>query len=84
MNNNLIHFRCTAFLLFLCIASLLPIVPAWAQQENERRITGQVTDETHEPMIGASILVVGTTIGVITDLNGNYTLHVPEIGRAHV
>ena len=77
MNNNLIHFRCTAFLLFLCIASLLPIVPAWAQQENERRITGQVTDETHEPMIGASILVVGTTIGVITDLNGNYTLHVP-------
>ena len=38
-------------------------------------VKGQVLDETGEPVIGASILVKGTTNGVITDINGNFTLN---------
>ena len=39
---------------------------------------GQVVDETGLPMIGASVLVKGTSTGVITDLDGNFVLKVPD------
>ena len=40
-------------------------------------IQGKVVDETGEPIIGANVVVDGTTNGVITDLDGNYTLSAP-------
>ena len=40
-----------------------------------KAISGLVTDVTGEPVIGASVVEVGTTNGVITDLNGNFTLN---------
>ena len=39
-------------------------------------IKGSVVDENGEPVIGANILVKGTTNGTITDINGNYSLEV--------
>lgn len=42
------------------------------------RLTGQITDENGEPLIGATIIVVGTTIGSATDIDGNYTLDLPN------
>ena len=45
----------------------------------QAQITGTVLEEpSGEPAIGASILQVGTTNGVITDFDGNFTLNVPE------
>jgi iron complex outermembrane receptor protein len=45
----------------------------------QRTITGQVTDaETGETLIGANILVVGTSTGTITDIDGSYELVIPE------
>ena len=38
-------------------------------------VTGTVIGTDDEPIIGVSILVKGTTQGVITDLNGNYTIN---------
>ncbi|WP_308756896.1 TonB-dependent receptor [uncultured Bacteroides sp.] len=44
-------------------------------------ITGRVVDQAGEPVIGASVVLKGTTNGIITDVNGNYTLSdVPEDG----
>ena len=37
-------------------------------------ITGTVTDHLNQPVIGASVIVKGTTAGTLTDINGNYTL----------
>ena len=51
----------------------LPVKP-----EVAKVITGKVTDENGEPLSGATILVKGTTIGAVTDLEGNYTLSVPD------
>jgi len=49
----------------------------------QRAITGQVTDvENNEPLIGASIIVEGTSIGTSTDFEGNYRLSVPETATA--
>ena len=42
------------------------------------RISGKVTDEKGEPLIGASVVVKGTTKGTITDVDGKYTLEVPS------
>lgn len=45
----------------------------------QRTITGTVTDaENGEPLIGANILVVGTSTGTVTDFDGTYSLNVPE------
>lgn len=43
-----------------------------------KTIKGQILDETGESMIGVSVLVKGTTIGTVTDFDGNYTLEVPS------
>lgn len=41
------------------------------------KVTGEVLDATGEPLIGASVMVKGTTDGVATDLDGRFTLNVP-------
>ncbi|MCM1481855.1 MAG: SusC/RagA family TonB-linked outer membrane protein [Paludibacter sp.] len=41
-------------------------------------IEGTVTDATGETIISASVIVKGTTIGTVTDFDGNYSLDVPE------
>jgi len=43
-----------------------------------KEIYGRVTDNKGEALIGATILVVGTTIGTATDYNGNYRLQIPQ------
>ncbi len=62
---------------------LIMIVPKseQAQQNNQQSnpITGKVTDSSGAPLPGVSVVVKGTTIGSITDSNGNYTVsNVPE------
>jgi TonB-linked SusC/RagA family outer membrane protein len=47
-------------------------------QQQKRQISGKVTDENGEPVIGASIMEKGTTNGTVTDIDGNFTLQVPE------
>ncbi len=41
-------------------------------------VTGSITDETGAPLVGVSVIVRGTAIGAITDLEGKYALEVPE------
>jgi len=43
----------------------------------QRTITGTVTDESGESLIGASVLVKGSTTGTVTDIDGSYSLDVP-------
>lgn len=42
------------------------------------QISGTVIDGTGEPIIGANVLEVGTTNGVITDIDGNYSITVSK------
>lgn len=48
------------------------------QTSNDLKIKGTVVDETGQPVIGANIVVEGTTNGTISDLDGNFMLQVPE------
>ncbi|SFF03237.1 SusC/RagA family TonB-linked outer membrane protein [Thermophagus xiamenensis] len=47
-------------------------------QQNEKIITGKVTDENGDPIPGATIQVKGTNTGTISDMNGNYTISIPS------
>ncbi len=48
------------------------------------KIKGSVVDETGQPVIGANIVVEGSTLGTITDVNGNFSLQVPEKAELHI
>jgi TonB-dependent starch-binding outer membrane protein SusC len=52
------------------IVCILPL-GAFAQTAT---ITGKITDAANEPLIGVTVLIQGTTIGTVTDINGVYTL----------
>ncbi|MBL7814626.1 MAG: SusC/RagA family TonB-linked outer membrane protein [Saprospiraceae bacterium] len=43
----------------------------------QRTITGTVSDGKGEPMVGASVLVKGTTTGAVTDIDGKFSVSVP-------
>ena len=44
----------------------------------QRIITGTVADAKGEPMVGASVLIKGTSTGTITDIDGKYSLEVAK------
>jgi TonB-dependent starch-binding outer membrane protein SusC len=41
-------------------------------------LTGTVTDEKNEPLVGVSVALKGTTVGTITDIDGKFQLEIPE------
>lgn len=50
----------------------------------QRNISGTVSDEAGEPLIGASILVKGTSSGTVSDVDGSFSLSVPAGGTTLV
>ncbi len=58
-----------SFILFFCIVGF---------SIAQRTITGMVLDPQGEPLVGASIVVKGTTTGAIVDLDGKYSLNIPK------
>ncbi|HXR81730.1 MAG TPA: carboxypeptidase-like regulatory domain-containing protein, partial [Saprospiraceae bacterium] len=46
--------------------------------QSQRTIRGVITGTDGEPVIGANILAVGTTVGTVSDYDGRYELIVPE------
>jgi len=55
--------------------NLLAIASGTKPQQN--RITGTVIDKDGAPIIGANVVVTGTTLGAITDIAGKYSIEVP-------
>lgn len=49
-----------------------------AESDSDIKIQGKVLDENNVPIIGANVVVQGTTNGVITDIDGNFVLDAPK------
>ncbi len=60
--------------LYVIVSLLLFVGSSWAQ----RSISGTIIDVDGEPLIGANVIVKGTTIGTATDFDGTYELSVPD------
>ena len=54
------------------------LVPAMAVAQGTISISGVVSDDSGEPIMGAGILQVGTNVGTSTDLDGHYSLNVNQ------
>lgn len=56
---------------------LFLLVLATAIIQAQIRVSGTVSDQNNDPLIGVTVKVVDTNVGTITDLNGKYTISVP-------
>ncbi|TRX48614.1 SusC/RagA family TonB-linked outer membrane protein [Fulvivirga sp. M361] len=65
------NYRKSIFLLLLLMA-----FSATAQQQ--LTVSGKVVDIDNQPLVGANIVVKGTTHGTVTDIEGNYRLELDE------
>ncbi|MEG1748654.1 MAG: SusC/RagA family TonB-linked outer membrane protein [Tannerellaceae bacterium] len=62
-------------LVLFCMGTCTSVL--WAQ----KKVTGMVTDkDANAPLIGANVIVKGTTNGTVTDLDGKYTIEVNDNG----
>ena len=64
---------------FLLSAFFLMCTMAFAQQGT---VTGKIIDDLGEPVVGANVVVKGTTTGIISDLDGNFSLEVKDLKKA--
>jgi hypothetical protein len=71
-------------ILLLTLASTTWANAGPVPSEQQRVISGTVVDEEGLPLPGVSVVVQGTTVGVVTDIDGNYTLEVPPDARVLV
>lgn len=66
----------------------LPRIEDSSNSPEKRTITGQLLDENGEPLIGAYVVVKGQNTGVITDIDGNYSIEVsgenPELRFSYI
>ena len=63
--------------MLLMSIGILQLNAAPAGDLQQKQITGKISDESGNPLPGVNIQVEGTTVGTISDLNGQYTLSVP-------
>ncbi len=56
----------------------VPSVNKEPAAEQQKTISGKVTDENNEGLPGVNIVVKNTTLGTVTDVDGNYQLSVPD------
>lgn len=73
---------CAVLLLFCSVVWPESALPAEngtpvVQSQQPRAIEGVVRDDKGEPVIGASVIIKGTTRGIATDVNGKFKLDVP-------
>lgn len=57
---------------------LLLMCTTFISLQAQRAISGNVIDEEGEPLIGVNVVAKGSSVGTITDFDGNYSLEVPD------
>ena len=54
--------------------------PAEQEPEEDHTVTGEVRDMDGQPVIGASVILEGTSTGTVTDVDGKFSIQAPEDG----
>lgn len=78
MDCKALNHRLSTIFLVLCLTLIGWDTPLFAQQTNERNVTGTIIDENKESMVGVTVMIPGTTTATITDLDGKFNLKVSE------
>lgn len=64
----------------MILALLWVLIPTEIFAQRSIKVTGIITDETNEPVIGAVVLLKNTSVGTTSDLDGHYSITVPSNG----
>ena len=69
------------FVIIVLLAGRIPILAADIQaelsaQQQQITVTGTVTDEQGDPLPGVSVIIKGTSLGIVSDANGNFSINV--------
>lgn len=68
------------FLMFFCTLSVVCL----SAQQKEIDVRGRIVDENGEPAIGAAVMLEGAdNVGVITDVDGKFSLTAPQGGATY-
>ena len=62
-------------ILLVCSMSL---AIAWSVVAQDRTVTGKVTEQDGSPLPGVNVIVQGTSVGTVTDVDGKYSVSVPS------
>lgn len=91
---NKVNFKIAGFTLLMSLgishevyangSTTLGVPFTMETQQSTVKIKGHIADANGESIIGANVLVKGSTIGVISDIDGNFALDVPETGVLQV
>ena len=73
MDNKTVNLRYVIAKILLCMTLVVLSASAFAQT----KVTGTVNDEKGLPLPGVTVVVSGTSVGTITDIDGNYSINVP-------
>lgn len=68
---------------FMCLGVLMHLAIS-ARTQQARPVTGTVLDETGEPIIGAAVMVEGTSTETVTDIDGKFSISVPSDGKLKI
>ena len=74
----------TKAFLMMFLSGMLMILSASAKTGTMINVRGTITDIAGEPIIGANILIQGTSNGTVTDYDGNFVIQVPSNGVLEV
>ncbi len=69
------------YLLRIVCCLLLTSAALSLQAQTRNQVSGRVTGPAGEPLVGATVVVVGTTTGTTTDIDGNYAINAPAGGQ---
>ena len=77
MKKSLISFLLKSMLSLLAICVIVPS-SVYAQTASDNKVSGTVIDGTGWPVIGAAVLIKGTTTGSTTDIDGLFEFDLPS------
>lgn len=60
------------------LLSVMALLPAAALAQGMVKVAGTVTDANGDPLIGCTVQLKGSSVGTVTDLDGHFTMQVPE------
>lgn len=69
--------KCSKFVQCSLLTLLFLLVPLFANAQT-KQVAGVVTDETNEPIIGAIVRIPESSIGTTTDIDGRYSIDLPN------
>ena len=73
------YHRVATFLFIVLISSIIQPIKLFSQATTEQiTVKGKIVDDRNESIIGATIIVAGSKLGTVSDIDGNFSLKAPN------